>query len=92
MLAVFAGAAWWLQTQEAEVLRGEIAMLREERGELSKLRDENRQLAAQAMPADEVTRLRADRAAIGRLRAEIETLRATTEDAARRVEAAKRGR
>lgn len=90
-MAVYAGAAWWLQTQEAEVLRGEIAMLREERRELSKLRDENRQLAAQAMPADEVARLRADRAAIGRLRAEIETLRATTEATARRVEAAKRG-
>ena len=31
-LAVFAGAGLWLQTQEAEVLRGEIALLREERG------------------------------------------------------------
>lgn len=91
-LAVLAGAAWWLQTQEAEVLRGEIAMLREERGELSKLRDENRRLAAQATPVDEVVRLRADRAAIGRLRAEIETLRAKTEVSAQRVEAGKRGR
>lgn len=91
-LAVLAGAAWWLQTQEAEVLRGEIAMLREERGEWMKLQEENRRLAAQAAPADEVARLRADRAAIGRLRAEIETLRATTEAAAQRVEAGKRGR
>lgn len=91
-LAVLAGAAWWLQTQEAEVLRGEIAMLREERGEWMKLQEENRRLAAQATPADEVARLRADRAAIGRLRAEIETLRATTEVSAQRVEAGKRGR
>lgn len=91
-LAVFAGAAWWLQTQEADVLRGEIALLREERGELSKLRDENRRLATQATPADEMARLRADRAAIGRLRAEIETLRAKTEATASKVEAAKRGR
>jgi cell division protein FtsB len=91
LLAVFAAAAWWLQRQEAEVLRGEIALLREERAELGKLRDENRRLAAQATAADEVARLRADRAAIGRLRAEIETLRATTETTARRVEGAKRG-
>ena len=90
-LAVFAGAAWWLQTQEAEVLRGEIALLREERGELGKLRDENRRLAAQATPADELARLRADRAAIGRLRTEIETLRATTEATARRAGGTKRG-
>lgn len=90
-LAVVAAAALWLQRQEAEVLRGEIALLREERAELGKLRDENRRLAAQATAADEVARLRADRAAIGRLRAEIETLRATTETTARRVEGAKRG-
>jgi hypothetical protein len=91
-LAVVAGAAWWLQTQEADVLRGEIAMLREERGELEKLQAENRRLVMQGAPAEEVERLRADRAAIGRLRAEIETLRATTEAAAQRVEAGKRGR
>lgn len=91
-IAVVTAAALWLQRQEAEMLRGEIALLREERGELSKLRDENRRLAAQATPADEVARLRADRAAIGRLRSEIETLRATTEAAAQRVEAGKRGR
>ena len=91
-LAVLAGAAWWLQTQEAEVLRGEIAMLREERGEWMKLQEENRRLAAQAAPADDVERLRADRAAIGRLRAVIETLRAKTEVSAQRVEAGKRGR
>ena len=90
-IAVVAAAALWLQRQEAEVLRGEIALLREERDELGKLRNENRRLAAQATPADEVARLRADRAAIGRLRAEIATLQATTEATARQVEAKKRG-
>ena len=90
-LALAAGAAWWLQREETDVLRGEIALLRDERGELSKLRDENRRLAARATPADEVARLRADRAAIGRLRAEIEALRAKTEVSAQRVEAGKRG-
>lgn len=92
LLAVIAGAAWWLHAQEAEVLRGEIAMLREERGEREKLQAENRRLATQAAPAEEVARLRADHAAIGRLRTEIETLRVTTEAAAKRVEAANSGR
>ncbi len=91
-LAVFAGAAWWLQTQETEVLRGELAMLREERGELRRLTEQNRRLSAAQVPAAELERLRADHAAIGRLRAEIERLRATTEATAKRVDAAKRGR
>ena len=91
-IAVVVAAALWLQRQEAEVLRSEIAMLREERVEREKLQAENRRLATQAAPAEEVARLRADHAAIGRLRTEIETLRVTTEAAAKRVESAKPGR
>jgi hypothetical protein len=90
-LAVAAGAAWWLQRQETDALRTEIALLREERGEWEKLQAENRRLAAQGASAEEVARLHADHAAIGRLRAEIEALKAKTEVAAQQVAAEKRG-
>lgn len=82
-VAVVAGAAWWAQAQEAAALRAEIALLHEERDELARVSAENLQLKAKQPPADEVERLWADRAAILRLRAEIETLKATAESRAR---------
>ncbi len=75
-LAVVAGASLWLQRQEAEGLRGEIARLCEERSEARKVREENRRLAVEQTPPEELVRLRADHEALVRLRREIEKLRA----------------
>jgi len=71
-LALVAGAALWLQRQAAEALRGEIALLREENRDLAKSRAENQRLAAALPSAAELERLRADHAAVARLRREIE--------------------
>ena len=71
-LAVVAGAALWLQRQEAAGLREELARLHEENRELARLRGENLRLEAALPPADKLEDLRADRAAVVRLRGEIE--------------------
>ena len=55
-------------------MRSEIALLRDESRELAQLRKENQRLAAALPPAAELESLRADRAAIGRLRGEIDAL------------------
>jgi len=73
-LALVAGAMLWLQRQAAAELRGEIALLRDESRELARLRKENQRLAAALPPAAELESLRADRAAIGRMRSEIDAL------------------
>lgn len=71
-LAVVAGAALWLQRQVAVGLREELARLREENRELARLRGENLRLEAALPPAAKLEDLRADRAAVIRLRGEIE--------------------
>lgn len=81
VLALVAGAMWWLRREEASALHSEMALLRDEQREFEKLQSENRNLrASQIAPAD-LERLRADRAAIDRLRAELEKLRASVERA-----------
>ncbi len=74
-LALVAGASLWLQRQAAAVLRDEIVLLREESRELARLRAENQRLVSAKLPAPELERLRADHAAVMRLRSEIETLK-----------------
>jgi cell division protein FtsB len=71
-LAAALGVGLWWQEMTAELLRDELALVREEHRELVRLRAENRRLAAAQPTAGEVDRLRADHAAIIRLRAEIE--------------------
>ena len=71
-LALAAGAAIWLQRQAAAQLRDEIVFLREQNRELARLRAENQRLAAALPPAAELEALRADHAAVVRLRGEIE--------------------
>lgn len=83
IVALVAGVTWWLQAQEAAALRAEVALLHEERSELARVSAENLRLTTEQPPAAEIERLRADRAAILRLRAEIERLKATTEARAR---------
>jgi hypothetical protein len=69
-------------------LRAEVALLREERSELAQVRAENLRLLAEQPPSAEIERLRADRAAILRLRGEIETLKAAAESRGRSLGAA----
>ena len=75
VLAATMGAALWSQRQTSDVLRGEIAWLREEGAELARLRAENERLSAAQMPADELARLRNDHMAVMRLLGEIEKSR-----------------
>jgi Tfp pilus assembly protein PilN len=82
-LAVVAGAALLLQRQATAQLRDEIALLRDENRELARLRAENKRLAAVLPVATELEQLRADRAAVVRLRGEIEKLKARTDEMAR---------
>lgn len=78
-LAVVAGGGYALQWQETSALQREIAWLQEESRERAKLRMENERLKAAQTPAAEIARLRADRAAIVRLRGEIEAMKRRTE-------------
>jgi hypothetical protein len=71
-LAFAAGAALWLQRQAAAQLRDEITLLRDQNRELARLRAENLRLAAALPPTAELEQLRADHAAVVRLRAELE--------------------
>ncbi len=82
-LALVAGAALLLQRQIAAQLRDEIALLRDENRTLARLRAEHERLTAAQIPAAELERLRADRAAVVQLRAEIEQLKARTDERAR---------
>ena len=72
---VVAGAAFWLQRQAAADLRDELALLRGDSRELARLRAENQRLTAALPPAVKLEELRADRAAVMRLRSEIEKTR-----------------
>lgn len=75
VLAVVAGAALWLQRQAAVDLRDELALLRGDQRETARLRAENQRLAEALPPAEKMQELRADRAAVVRLRSEIEKTR-----------------
>ena len=74
-LAVAAGGAGVIRWREAEALRREMELLKEQGAAMARLRDENERLKAAQTPAAEVERLRADRAAMLRLRGEIEAMK-----------------
>src|SRR5260221_11537878 len=74
-LALVAGAVLLLQRQSAAQLREEIALLREEHRGIARLRAENQRLLAAQLPEAELERLRSDRAAVVRLRGEIEKVK-----------------
>jgi Tfp pilus assembly protein PilN len=78
-LALVAGAGFALQRQSAAALQEEIALLRDEQRQLARLRADNERLRAAETPAVEVERLRADRAALVRLRTEIEEMKTRAE-------------
>jgi Tfp pilus assembly protein PilO len=76
LAVVIAGAAWLLtsQRQQATQLRVERDTLRFELSEQARLRAENERLRALQIPAADLEHMRADHAALPRLRAELEAL------------------
>ncbi len=75
-LAVAVGAGYWLQREESRVLQSEVDLLRHDQRTLANLRLEQARLLAAQVPPEELARLRADRAALIRLRGEIEAMQA----------------
>ena len=83
-LAVFALgiaviARYLLQRQESAALRAEISLLQHENRQVAELRAEHERLLAAKIPDGELERLRNDRAALNRLRAEITKLEESAE-------------
>lgn len=68
-------------------LRAELDMLRERQGEVQRLRRERERLRVQQVPAEELARLRADRAAIERLRGEMSAVQTSSDEKTRSVQA-----
>jgi hypothetical protein len=78
----FIGAvAIWRQHDTQVRLRRQIGELRQQNHEVARQREENRRLVTSLPTAAELERLRADHAAIPRLRAEIEIMRGRAEAA-----------
>lgn len=78
-LAAAAALGFALQRTESAALRREIHLLREESRALVRLKAENERLKAAQTPLTEIERLRADHAAVQRLRDEIEAMKRRTE-------------
>lgn len=74
LLAVWGGRALLVQRQQAELLGVELAAARFDLREREQLRQENARLRSLEIPPAELTALRADHAALPRLRAEFEEL------------------
>ena len=76
LLATFAGGAivLWMQRQETTLLQSQVELAKFETRDVQQLRDENARWRKQQMSAAELERLRADHAAIVRLKAELEAL------------------
>lgn len=70
-LALVIGVMLWLQRQATEQLRGEVAGLREAKADLQRAQGENQRLRSAQISEEELARLRADHAAVSRLRQEI---------------------
>lgn len=83
VIGLLVGAAGWLlvlQKTEREKLRAELEQMRARQAKAGNLTAENQRLGAAAVSESEMARLRADHAALDRLRAEIEALRKQTEE------------
>lgn len=74
-LAVVSGLGLMLQRQTAAVLQQEISLLREENRRFVQLKADNDRLRQEQTPVADVERLRADRAALMSMRAEIEAMK-----------------
>ena len=74
-LTGFGGFALLQQRQAGILLAAKVELLRAENVEIGRLRAENRRLALQQVSAVELENLRADHAALPRLRGEIDELK-----------------
>lgn len=74
-LVIASGVGLAAQWQTTLLLRGELERVQWETEELERLRAENQRLRGKQIPAAELEALRADHAAVARLRAELDTLR-----------------
>ena len=86
IVAVLGGVgvkAWLVQREETTRLQVELAALRFELRERGSLRDENTRLRGLQISPAELEALRADHAALPRLRAELEALSKSTPNVAR---------
>jgi uncharacterized protein HemX len=79
IVALGLGAAGLVQRRETEALRAEVALLQAGARERARIEAEHRRLLAAQPPPAEIERLRNDRAALLRLQAEIEALKAKAE-------------
>jgi hypothetical protein len=73
-VAVLAALGMFQQWPHTTALRTEIDYAKVEVAELARLQSENQRLREKQIPATELATLRADHAALPRLRAELETL------------------
>jgi Tfp pilus assembly protein PilN len=80
-IVVAVGAGMLSQWRQTLALRGELELARATMTELGRLREENQRLRARQIPTAELDRLRADHAALPRLRRELETLGKSAESA-----------
>jgi len=78
VLIIAGGASLVSQWRQTIALRGELEVARQEAGDLERLRVENKRLRDRQISAAELEALRADHAALPRLRAEIEALNKPT--------------
>jgi Tfp pilus assembly protein PilN len=79
VVAVAAFARYLLARQESAALRTEITLLQQENQQVARLQAERERLEAAKVSEAEVRRLRTDRAALNRLRNEINTLEENAE-------------
>ena len=84
-LAIALIARYLLARQESAALRAEITLLRHENRQIADLRKEHERLLSAGVSYAELERLRGDRAALARLRAEINKLEEVAERKARAV-------
>jgi hypothetical protein len=73
-LMIAAGTGLAMQWRQSMELRAALEHAKSDADELTRLRHENRRLRAQQIPSIELERLRADHAALPRLRAELGAL------------------
>lgn len=74
LIAIAAGIGAAREWSETQALRAEVDLARTETVDLGRLRGENQRLREKQVPAAELAALRADHAAVVRLRGEVETL------------------
>jgi biopolymer transport protein ExbD len=86
VVGVVALVRYLIERQESAALRSEIALLQQEQHRVTRLRAENERLVAGKVSDAELQRLRNDRAALNRLRNEINVLETNAEQRAKAIQ------